>query len=124
VHLTLNLLLGKQQAVALASHGLPLNRLMLDQPASQCAGAEAPLACNGQEPSSSGQEPGSSSGSGGGGGSAAAVTWRQLAEHGIILQVGMLCRPLVAFGCIRQCLTGNGYRQLVVQSKQVSLPCL
>jgi hypothetical protein len=84
VHLTLNLLLGKQQAAALATHGLPLNRLLLDQPASGCAGTAAPPLCGSQEPSTSSSTSEVSGGSSG----EAEVTWRQLAEHGIILQVG------------------------------------
>lgn len=93
VHLTLNLLLGKQQAAALARHGLPLDRLLLDQPAD----AEAAPLCSNQEPSSNGSGHSNNSsnscssrdGSGRDGSSGAArVTWRQLANNGIILQVG------------------------------------
>lgn len=99
MHLTLNLLLGKQQAAALARHGLPLDRLLLDQPAD----AEAAPLCSNQEPSSNGSGHSNNSsnscssrdGSGSDGSSGAApVTWRQLANNGIILQVGSsTCMP-------------------------------
>ena len=62
MHLTLNVLLGRHEAAVLTAHGLPLGRLL----------------CDG----------GASSGGASGKGTGAATTWRQLAEKGMVVQVG------------------------------------
>ena len=101
VHLTLNLLLGKQQAAALASHGLPLNRLLLDQPASGRAVAQLsrdaavlpPALCGGQLP-------GGNSGGGGSGDPLASLDcsgWRLVvAGHGVGGGAAALLAPKLA----------------------------
>ena len=80
VHLTLNLLLGRQEAAALSAHGLPLDRLLLDHPSSSGGGGKA-------APTGSSQAPGCVAAPSAGSGSG--TTWRHLAAGRMIVQVSL-----------------------------------
>lgn len=72
MHLTLQLLLGRQEAAALTTNGLPLGRLLSDV--------------------------GTSGGTSGGSDRGSVTTWRQLAEKGMVVQVGNHTGSLPSLG--------------------------